>query len=142
MRRLAALAAVTLACGGSGGDEGGEEGGGPPVVAVPYGERFDLGLGRRALVGGEFAVVFERVAEESRCPAGARCVQAGNAAAAFAVESDAGRATLTLNTGREPTRAAAMGGEVGLIELSPPPAAGAAPDTTEYVATLVVSPAP
>jgi hypothetical protein len=99
-------------------------------------------LGERGLVAGEFRVTFERVAEESRCPAGAECAQAGNAAAAFAVESDAGTATLTLNTGREPESAAAMGGELRLVELRPRPHAQGVTDSSAYVATLIVSPAP
>lgn len=112
------------------------------MVKASYGEPFELRLGARALVAGEFRVTFERVAEESRCPTGAECVQAGNAAAAFAVESDVGNATLTLNTGRAPESAAAMGGELRLVELGPPPRAGAVSDTSAYVATLIVSPAP
>jgi hypothetical protein len=82
------------------------------------------------------------VAEDSRCPADVECAQAGNAAAAFAVESEAGSATLTLHTGREPRRAAAMGRALNLIELRPRPAQGAPPDSIAYVATLVVEPAP
>ena len=89
-----------------------------------------------------FRVVFRRIAEDSRCPAGARCVQAGNAAAAFSVGSEAGSATLTLHTDREPRRAAAMGRALRLIALRPRPAEGAAPDTAAYVATLLVDLAP
>ena len=111
-------------------------------MEATYGEPFDLGLGERALVANEFQVTFERVAEESRCPEGARCVQAGNAAAAFAVESDAGKATLTLNTGREPKSAAAMGSELRLVELVPRPRGNAVVDTAAYEVTLIVSPAP
>ena len=112
------------------------------VVEAPYGEPFALEFGERAVVAGEFRVTFERVAEESRCPEGARCVQEGNAAAAFAVESDAGSATLTLHTGREPRSAAAMGGELRLVDLAPRPRPDAVPDSAAYEATLIVSPAP
>jgi hypothetical protein len=134
-RAVALLALVVLACGR------GEPGGGPdpPAVEAAYGEPFDLSLGERAHVGG-FRVVFKRVAEDSRCPEGMRCVQARNAAAAFAVESDAGSATLTLNTDREPRGAAAMGYGLRLVELRPSPTVP--PDSTAYVATLVVDPAP
>jgi hypothetical protein len=69
-------------------------------------------------------------------------VEAGNAAAAFAVASDAGRATLTLNTGHDPRSAAAMGGRLRLVELAPPPRADAPTDSEAYVATVIVSPAP
>ena len=142
MRRRAALVVAALACGGGGGNGSGPAEVGEAIVEAPYGQPFELALGQGALVAGEFHVTFERLAEESRCPEGAECVQAGNAAAAFAVESDAGRATLTLNTGREPERAAAMGGELRLVELAPRPGADDVTDTSAYVATLIVSPAP
>lgn len=127
----------TLAC-GSGDNEVAPK---APVVEAAYGQRFDLALGERADVEG-FRVVFTRVAEDSRCPDGARCVQAGNAAAAFSVGSEEGTATLTLHTDREPRRAAAMRRALHLIELRPRPAAEALPDTATYVATLLVEPAP
>lgn len=110
-----------------------------PAVEAAYGERFNLSPGERADVGG-FRVAFARVAEDSRCPQEGRCVQAGNAAAAFAVESDAGSATLTLHTDREPRRAAAMGYALSLVELRPRPVEGAPPDSAAYEATLVVEP--
>jgi hypothetical protein len=127
----------TLAC-GPGDHEGSPE---APVVEAGYGQRFDLGLGERADVDG-FRVVFTRIAEDSRCPEGAECVQAGNAAAAFSVGSEEGSATLTLHTDREPRRAAAMGRALRLIELRPRPVAEVRPDTVGYVATLLVEPAP
>jgi hypothetical protein len=68
-------------------------------------------------------------------------VQAGNGAAAFALESEAGRATLTLNTDREPRSAAAAGRELRMVDLAPRPRADGALDTSSYVATLIVSPA-
>ena len=140
MSREAAIVLVALACGGGSGDGTAEVG--EAVVGASYGEPFDLGLGERAVVAGEFHVTFERVAEESRCPEGAACVQEGNAAAAFAIESDAGSATLTLHTGREPRSAAAMGGELRLVAREPRPRADAVADSMAYEATLIVSPAP
>lgn len=140
--RAMPLAVAALACGGGSGNGSGPAEAGEAVVEARYEEPFDLGLGERALVAGEFQVTFVRVAEDSRCPDDAECVQAGNAAAAFAVESDAGKATLTLNTGREPRSAAAMDGELRLVELAPLPGADAVVDTSAYVATVIVSPAP
>jgi len=131
------LLLVTLAC-GQGDNEVAPE---APVVEAAYGQRFDLGLGERADVEG-FRVLFTRIAEDSRCPEGAQCVQAGNAAAAFSVGSEEGSATLTLHTDREPRRAAAMGRALRLIELRPRPGGEARPGTAAYVATLLVEPAP
>ena len=134
MKRAVILLAA-LAC-GSGGQSPGAD------VEVGYGQRFDLPVGDLALVGGTSRVTFARVAEESRCPSGANCIQAGNAAAVFAVESPAGNATLTLNTDREPRRAAAAGLALDLIELEPRPVQGAAMDSGAYVAVLVAEGAP
>lgn len=111
-------------------------------VEAAYGERFDLSPGELALVGGESRVTFTRIAEESRCPVGARCIQGGNAGAVFAVEGSGGNATLTLNTDREPRRAAAVGLALHLIELKPRPVQGAPVDSAAYRAMLVASPAP
>jgi hypothetical protein len=144
VRSAAAIVLAALACGGGSGDgsvDGTAEVGGA-VVEAPYGEPFELGIGERAVAAGEFRVTFERVVEDSRCPEGATCVQEGNAAAAFAVESDAGSATLTLHTGRQPRSASAMGGELRLVALGPRPHADAMIDSAAYVATLIVSPAP
>lgn len=138
---MAATLVATLACGGDAGP-GNDAGSAEELVEAPYGEPFDLGLGDGALVAGELRVTFQRVAEESRCPQGARCVQAGSAAAAFAVEGGAGSATLTLNTGREPRSATAAGHALRLVGLEPYPRDGVALDTAAYAATLVVSPAP
>jgi hypothetical protein len=135
VKAACALLAAVLACGGGAGDAGE-----PSTVA--YGDTFHLAIGERALVGGEFQVTFARVAEESRCPSGARCPEAGNAATAFGVASETGSATLTLNTGREPRSAAAAGHELHLIALEPLPRAGAATDSAEYAATLIVRPVP
>jgi hypothetical protein len=113
-----------------------------PAVEADYGERFVLALGDHSDVGGRFRVTFARVSEDSRCPEGVECVQAGNAAATFAVESEEGSASLTLNTGREPRRAAAMGHVLGLIDLRPRPSTGAPVDSAAYEATLMVEPVP
>jgi hypothetical protein len=138
--RPTAIVLAALACGGGPGERAAEVG--DAVEVARYGEPFDLELGERAVVAGEFRVTFERVAEESRCPEGAECPREGNAAAAFAVESDAGSATLTLNTSREPRSAAAMGGEIRLLGLARGPLADAVADSVMYEATLIVSPAP
>ena len=135
--RSGAVLLGALACGPAGSDAGAEA----PAVVAELGEWFDLALGQRADVAG-FRVEFARVAEDSRCPEAVQCVQAGNAAVAFAVESEAGKATLTLHTDRTPRAAAAMGRALRLVELRPRPAEGAPPDSAAYEATLIVEPAP
>jgi hypothetical protein len=136
LRRAISLLFAALAC-APGNPESAAD---APAVAAAYGERFDLGLGERADVEG-FRVAFTRVAEDSRCPEDARCVQAGNAAAVFSVGSEEGSATLTLHTDREPRRAAVMGRALRMIELRPRAVEGA-PNSSAYVATLIVETAP
>lgn len=112
--------------------------GGRPAVQADYGEPFVLGTGEMAEVGGEYRVRFERVAGDTRCPEGARCVQAGSASAVFGIESGHGTATLTLHVGREPRSAAAMGGELRLEAIDPTPRPGDVPEQADYRAALVV----
>jgi hypothetical protein len=112
-----------------------------PSVEADYGERFHLGVGETAEVGGKYRVRFERVAGDTRCPQGTRCIEAGSASVVFGVESERGTATLTLQTGREPRSATAMGGELRLDVLEPIPMPGGAPPS-EYRAALVVRAAP
>jgi len=135
--RVLALVAAFCATAACGPGEGVE-----PRLRAGYGEPFTLGLGESAEVGGRALVRFARVSEDSRCPEGVQCVQAGNAAAAFSVESERGSATLTLHTDREPRGAAAMGVELSVVELHPRPVAGAPTDSAAYRATLVAESAP
>lgn len=130
----AALGAVGAAC------RPAEEG--EPAQRAAYGDRFTLRLGESAVVDGGYRIRFTRVGEDSRCPEAVECAPGGSAAAAFAIDSRRGSATLTLHTDREPRKAAAMGGEVSLVELLPRPLGGAPPDTADYRATLIVEEAP
>jgi hypothetical protein len=69
-------------------------------------------------------------------------VQVGDAAAVFSVGSEEGSATLTLHTDREPRRAAVMGRALRMIELRPRAGEGALPNSSAYVATLIVETVP
>ena len=126
MRRAAALAVAALACGGGSGT-GRARGGRRGLVEAPYDQPFELGLGQGALVAGEFHVTFERLAEESRCPEAQSACRRGTRPRHSRSRATPGIATLTLNTGRKPERAAAMGGELRLVELAPRPGADASP---------------
>lgn len=101
------------------------------AASASYGRPFELAAGERARVAGDVLVTFARVRE---CPEGDECVGAGSAAAVFTVEAEAGSATLTLHTGREPRRASAAGHTLELLELRPGP--------ERYEVTVVVTPAP
>lgn len=98
------------------------------AASASYGRPFELAVGERARVAGDVLVTFARVRE---CPEGDEC--AGDAAV-FTVEAEAGSATLTLHTGREPRRASAAGHTLELLGLRPGP--------DSYEVTVVVTPAP
>jgi hypothetical protein len=132
---LVALLATAVACGKAGGPA--ESG-----IVARYGEPFDLPLAERAIVGGDFRVTFDRVADDERCASGPECAGPGSAAVVLKVEGEAGSATLTLHTGREPRRAAAAGHALELVELRPAPSPEAPPDPGVYGVTLVVTPVP
>jgi hypothetical protein len=135
-RRLrVALLATAVACGKAREPE--ESG-----VQASYGEPFDLPLAERAIVGGDFRLTFDHVAEDERCAPGSECAAPGSAAVVLKVEGEAGTATLTLHTGREPRRAAAAGHALELVELRPAPSPDAVPDPGGYEVTLVVTPVP
>ncbi|MDX1622840.1 MAG: hypothetical protein R3199_02525 [Gemmatimonadota bacterium] len=145
-RPLALLLAVTaiLACGSpEPGPEEPEADTAPADVRAEAGETFALGHGQRAVVGpARLEIVFREVAEESRCPEGAECPTAGNAAIRFGVEtSDGATATITLNTHRRPREVTVLDHTIRLGEVEPyPDATAAPPDRGSYRATLTVEP--
>lgn len=143
MRTFVTLAALLLSAGcGGGASDGGPGEAGSPALRVPLLEPFELAPGGAAEVGPEaLRLEMRGLAEESRCPPGAQCPTAGNAAIVLGVEaSGGGTATITLNTDREPREVGTFGHVVRLERLSPDsPPAGTAPDTAAYVATLVVT---
>lgn len=119
---------------------------------VAPGEEFPLREGElKGVAGGSFAIRFERVLEDSRCPMNARCIWEGNARIAIragsfprgkvARERDSLHSMLELNTSERFARRAsfrenAKAITVELRGLEPTPMAGV--PTRDYVATLVV----
>ena len=113
--------------------------------APRVGREFKLRGGRAVtLEGGRLRVRFASVASDSRCPADANCVWAGNAEVLIEVgaKSGKGKKTLRLNTNASPERP----GEgrygrytVKLVGLTPQPRAGRKIKAGEYTATLLVS---
>jgi hypothetical protein len=136
---LAALVPLAVGCGGR-ADEGAPAEAAPAVV--PLAAPFELAMGDAAEVGPEaLRLELRALAEESRCPAGAQCATAGNAAVELGVEaSGGGTATITLNTDRPPREVGAFGHVVRLESVAPePPPLGEVADTAAYRATLHVT---
>lgn len=110
---------------------------------IVLGEEFVLRVGQTAVLRGAAGprVGFTAVREDSRCPAGATCVWAGDAVVAIAVTT-AGENTRTieLHTNADfETEAALDGHRIRLIELAPMPREGSTIDGDQYEATLVIN---
>ena len=145
-RLIAAALAVLAACAG-----GGTSSPPPPAasvgsassgvqLSVTMGQIFPLHMGQAASVAGVSSLIRLRsVANDSRCPAGTQCVQAGNAEVTFDVTvGSAAPTSVTLNTATPPRETALGNGILRLMALSPTPLAGSTIDPSTYVATLCV----
>ena len=86
-------------------------------------------------------ITFEGVAEDSRCPTGAQCVWAGDAAATFTLEKPPSAARhRTLHTNGRFERQTEVGGFVVRLEaVKPYPKEGVAISPDDYRATLIVT---
>lgn len=113
---------------------------GATQLSVTMGQQFPLHVGQSASVAGVSSVITLRaVRNDSRCPSGTQCVQAGNAEVVLDVSHGAGApSSLTLNTTTPPSETALGNGILRLVSLSPAPMAGTTIDQSAYVATLCV----
>ncbi len=83
-------------------------------------------------------LAFRAVKEDSRCPRGAQCIQAGQATVAIDVSKpDGASQSLTLTLPR-PATASCSGYAISLVALEPYPAVGHPVSEQAYVATLKV----
>ena len=85
--RLAVLGLALFACAG------------PPATVVPAGTEITLAPGERArLAGSDFAVTFEKVVRDDRCPVGVFCIHFGDARVAFRAGRAGADTTVVLST--------------------------------------------
>ncbi|MEO8226008.1 MAG: hypothetical protein ABI637_01180 [Gemmatimonadota bacterium] len=110
----------------------------PATYSVTVGNAFRLHVGESALIGGASATVaFRSVTNDSRCPSGTQCVQAGAATVALDVATPRGTSSVTLDT--DTRKETPLGSFIlRLSSLTPSPAAGSNPAPSSYVATLCV----
>jgi hypothetical protein len=107
----------------------------PPRVPARLGEEVALAPGQTAEVEGErLAVVFLRVAEDSRCPRDVQCVRAGEARVELELRVDDRVEGVLLATPVEPRSAALGPYRVHLVRLDPLPTRAGPPE--RYTATL------
>jgi hypothetical protein len=104
-------------------------------------QEFEIKIGKQVSIRDErLKVSFNYVAEDSRCPEGVQCIQAGNGKIVLSL-SKAGKRSgkITLNTMRDPKHDAYREYDVKLVSLNPYPKKDVHIRKKEYVATLVVS---
>jgi hypothetical protein len=136
-RALAANAMMVAVCTTAGLVACGAQKSGP--VAVPLDARFTLAPGEmRAIDGTELVVRFDRVLEDSRCPTGVACIQAGDGVIGITVTQRGGTTgSYQLHTAANGTRSAVHGGvTIALEDLMPTPASARATPPRDYRATL------
>jgi hypothetical protein len=104
------------------------------------GERFSLRSGESARIRGEHAtIVFERIVSDSRCAVDVQCIRAGEARAAFLLETgSAAEISFELDTDRERSRE--VGGYVVTLHaVSPVPRSTVRIASTGYRTEITVS---
>lgn len=110
---------------------------GPDAVS---GKPFELKAGVTASLPNGASLTFEKVNEDSRCPAGAQCIWAGDAVVAVTLKPSKGSAeSHELHTQQSGSRISYDDHTVTLTALLPYPRAGQDTRPSDYVATFVVN---
>ncbi len=111
-----------------------------PTDPGPIDAQLILAPGQSAPIGNSTtAIRFVGVTSDSRCPAAAICVSAGDAVARFEVGNRRAAAAVDLHTTFDPKQAAAAGLTVQLLELSPYPITFNDIQPSEYRVTIRVT---
>ena len=98
-----------------------------------------LAAGQQTPIGtGATSIRFVDVTADSRCPAAAICVWAGDAVARFEIVRRGSAETLDLHTTLQPNRGQAAGFTIHLVELAPYPIADPIP-ASDYRATVRIT---
>jgi len=101
-----------------------------------------LAIGEPVRLESGAVVTLRDVTDDSRCPADAECVWAGDAAVTIGVKPSraATEALVTLHTGRADRRSAATAGlQITLERLDPTPQSGRAIERPQYRASVAIS---
>lgn len=111
------------------------------VPVVRYDEPFTLAFGNRARVEhGDTRVRFAAVLEDSRCPAGVQCIQAGRARVRLEVTQARRPVSVELSTDGGASMQSAGGVTWELQDVTPYPSPGRERRDRDYVLTLVAHP--
>ena len=111
----------------------------PRTAAITLGQPFELALGATARVpDSPHSVTFEAVPQDSRCPAGAMCVWAGEATVRLRVISAGEDVRVTLSDSRVPRSAVVGALEIELLSVLGGRAAPGDTAAVAYRAQLVL----
>ena len=106
---------------------------------VGLNQDFELQPGSASVIAGaSFAVRFDGVSGDSRCPADAVCIQGGDAVVAISVIDDGESRRLELHTG-DMRPVSYDGYTIALVQLQPYPFSSRTIQPDEYRATLKVT---
>lgn len=105
------------------------------------GREFKLKFGQKIGFREEgLQIEFKSVPEDSRCPRGVECIQAGRARIRLDLNKANGDSdSVELSTAPNAERATSMGYEIRLVKLDPYPDSKRKINMSSYVATLVVT---
>ncbi|HMF58256.1 MAG TPA: hypothetical protein VK619_18070 [Pyrinomonadaceae bacterium] len=108
---------------------------------VQLGREFKIKMGQNVGFREEgLRVEFKSVPEDSRCPQGVQCIQAGRARISLNLSKANGDSdSVELSTELNGQSATSMGYEIKLVKLEPYPRANQNINKNSYVATLVVT---
>ena len=112
----------------------------PAGPTVRIGEQFVLAPGESASIAGtRVRLRFERVANDSRCPIDAICVQAGDAVVVIELTDDNGSSRYELTINAVGRKAVSRGNlRIEAVELQPYPISSRPTDPAAYRATFTV----
>ncbi len=102
-------------------------------------KEFSIKINSHAVIKNEaIKITFNKVLEDSRCPKGARCIDAGSAKISLVLEKNADKKTVELNDFEGGTSVVYQGCEIKFVGLEPYPEVHK-PTTGSPIVTLIVS---
>jgi hypothetical protein len=112
----------------------------PTGPTVPLDQRVTLARGETGVLeGSSVRIQFVGVTTDSRCPADAVCIQAGEAVTQFRTTDGGNTADYELSTNPSRASVTQRGLRITLVELQPYPFASKPTQPDDYRATVVVT---